>query len=50
MSGWGEFHDYDFDDPDDRSMFADPGGEGAALWFATEQDYNKPYAPSGARG
>jgi hypothetical protein len=32
MSGWGEFHDYDFDpdyDEDARSMFADPGGESA---------------------
>jgi hypothetical protein len=42
MSGRGEFHDI--------VNVATLEGEEGALWLATEQDYNKPYAPSGAWG
>jgi hypothetical protein len=44
MSGWGEFHDYDFDPDydDDRSMFADPGGESALRAATPDNPRNLP--------
>jgi hypothetical protein len=43
MSGWGEFHDYDFDDvDDDRSMFADSDGESALRAETADNPRDRP--------